>query len=282
TNTKTNNAQITFNQQIISNIPPDQAFRFLGCWFSRTLSHKPTHTIITDEITAALRKLRHAKITDKQAIYIINSVILTRFAYRIQNTSFSSSQLDKITKSYTNLAKHKAGFASTIPSSTLFHNRIYSLKTTQNTQQLQHINNFIKILNHPSFGISALKIQLQQLQNSAATNLSILTYQPTFPTPESKTTTAQIVLELHKAQLTLHNDSNIWPILMNQTGTSINNILYSNSKASVIKRKLNTHHIYFIEQLTNHSHTQFLTWQESHPKKFRTLCDKYIEHQKSM
>ncbi|CAG8834446.1 29124_t:CDS:1, partial [Racocetra persica] len=39
-----------------------------------------------------------------------------------------------------------------------------------------------------------------------ATNLSILTHQPTFPTPESKTTTAQIVLELHKVQLTLHND----------------------------------------------------------------------------
>ncbi|CAG8764285.1 12895_t:CDS:1, partial [Ambispora leptoticha] len=97
-----------------------------------------------------------------------------------------------------------------------------------------------------------------------ATNLSILTHQPTFLTPESKTTTAQIVLELHKVQLTLHNDSNIWPIPMNQTETFINNILYSNLKASVIKGKLNTHHIYFIKQLTNHSHTQLLTWQESH------------------
>ncbi|CAG8652783.1 1410_t:CDS:2, partial [Ambispora leptoticha] len=127
--------------------------------------------------------------------------ILTRFAYQIQNTSFSSSQLDKITKSYSNLIKHKAGFTSIIPSSILFYNRIYSLKTTQNMQQLQHINNFIKILNHPSFGIFVLKIQLQQLQNSAATNLLILTHQPIFSKPENKTTTAQIVLELHKPQL---------------------------------------------------------------------------------
>ncbi|CAG8708083.1 11411_t:CDS:1, partial [Ambispora leptoticha] len=105
---------------------------------------------------------------------------------------------------------------------------------------------------------------LQQLQNSATTNHLILTYQPILSLPENKTTTAQIILELHKVQLTLHNDSNIWPILMNQIGTSINSILYSNPKASVIKGKLNTHHIYFIEQLTNSSHTQLLTWQESH------------------
>ncbi|CAG8770141.1 13642_t:CDS:1, partial [Ambispora leptoticha] len=121
-NTKMNNMQITFNQQTIQNIPPDQAFRFLGCKFFRTFSYKPTHIIITDEITAAIQKLQHAKIIDKQAIYIINSVILTRFAYQIQNTFLSSSQLDKITKSYTNLTKHKVEFASTIPSSTLFYN----------------------------------------------------------------------------------------------------------------------------------------------------------------
>ncbi|CAG8689090.1 2734_t:CDS:1 [Ambispora leptoticha] len=172
--------------------------------------------------------------------------------------------MDKITKFYTNLTKHKAGFASTIPSSTLFYNRIYSLKIMQNTQQLQLINNFSKILNHPSFGTFALKIRLQQLQNSATTNHSILMHQPILPSPENKTTTVQIILKLHKVQLILHNDSNIWPIPMNQIGTSINSILYSNLKASVIKGKLNTHHIYFIEQLTNSSHTQLLTWQESH------------------
>ncbi|CAG8768789.1 13710_t:CDS:1, partial [Ambispora leptoticha] len=49
---------------------------------------------------------------------------------------------------------------------------------------------------------------LQQLQNSATTNLLILTHQSIFLLPENKTTTTQIILELHKVQLTLYNDSN--------------------------------------------------------------------------
>ncbi|CAG8685172.1 8621_t:CDS:1, partial [Ambispora leptoticha] len=45
---------------------------------------------------------------------------------------------------------------------------------------------FSKILNHPSFGTSALKIRLQHLQNFATTNRSILTHKPIFSSPEIK------------------------------------------------------------------------------------------------
>ena len=81
TNSTDQNTYIKYNDTTLYNISPHTAFRFLGCWFSCTESSQPIHQIITDEIEFALNKLNRAHITDKQYIYIVNSVILTRLAY---------------------------------------------------------------------------------------------------------------------------------------------------------------------------------------------------------
>ena len=91
------------------------------------------------DITSNLNKIKFAKITDKQAIYIINNVILTRAAYQMQSTYLSKRSCNSITNIYTNIVKQKARLARSTPNSTLYHPNIYALNTLYNTQQQQQI-----------------------------------------------------------------------------------------------------------------------------------------------
>jgi len=174
------------------------------------------------------------------------------------------SLLSQITKNYTNIAKHKPGLAAIIPNATMYHYRIYGLKVAANIQQQQYISDLIRMIHHPLFHTSPLKICLQQLQTDAATNLSILVSDLVFTSMESKTTTAKVVKTLHAQGLSLHNNNTPWPIPLPKAGTTINPILKDLPTFTNLKRNLSKHGFYFIEQFTNHSHTCLLTWKQTH------------------
>ena len=118
-NTQSNNSSIIFDHVTLQVIPKNQAFHFLGYWYTVKKKYKPTYKIIQQEIITALDKLRTARITEKQAIYIINTVILTRFNYQIQNTFFPKTNTQNITNQYTKIVKHKANLSSTFSNSTI-------------------------------------------------------------------------------------------------------------------------------------------------------------------
>ena len=121
-----------------------------------------------------------AKITAKQAIYIINSVIITCLAYRIQSIYLLPSKLKQLDSQLTAIVRHKAQLARGVPTSTLHHPHIYGLKKISQVQTAQHISTLTKLLNLLDFDQQILKIRLQQLQIIANTNESILTQQPVF------------------------------------------------------------------------------------------------------
>src|SRR6185437_7959 len=72
TNLPDQNAHISFWNTPIYNIDKTKAFRFLGCRFTRTPKHHLIHKM--REALADIQKIQHAKITEKQIIYIINAV----------------------------------------------------------------------------------------------------------------------------------------------------------------------------------------------------------------
>ena len=82
-NSTNTNLEIEYNSITIKAIQPKEAFRFLGCWYTTDKKQKTVHKIIKEEANNATRRIKHANITEKQAIYIINTVILTRIAYRV-------------------------------------------------------------------------------------------------------------------------------------------------------------------------------------------------------
>src|SRR5437868_1966072 len=153
-----------------------QAFRFLGCWFIIHPKKTAVYKIITDEIAEAIKCLRKAKITEKQAAYIINHVILTRVEYRIQSAILSEATADKYTRKYISIVKQKAGLAKSVPNSTVLHYNIYSFRSIQNIQTQYHVALLVKQLNRTDFNSSSLALRLQQIQNAAATNRSILAH----------------------------------------------------------------------------------------------------------
>ena len=149
---------------------------------------------IQEEAEGAIKRLKRAKITEKQTVYIVNMVILARIAYRVQNMMIPLAIADKITRQYMTVTKNKAELAITVPNSTINHYMIYGLKTVQEKQALQHIATMFKQLNHKGFAKSTLMIRLQQMQNSANTNKSVLKHKDyVLESKEERTTTAKML-----------------------------------------------------------------------------------------
>src|SRR5690242_9901946 len=217
---------ISFNNTNIHPIPPKHCFRFLGCYYNIHTHKTTTQQNITKEIEEALKLLQKSTITEKQAIYIINTVILTRFEYRTQNFIYTQPQCDKLTNKYTSIAKHKAGMSKAIPNSTLYNHRIYALRTLWNIQCQHHISKITQQINDPDLCNSSLYIHIQQLQNAANTNTSILV-DPLYilPTSEHNTTTAKRIQILHDNNFTIINNISNWPKPLPNKGNSINKIL---------------------------------------------------------
>ena len=78
---------ITFNEENIVAINRSKPFKYLGAWFSLTSNPIYTQKIIISEAYTCITKLQKSHITEKQAIYIINNVIMPRVSYRL-NSSF--------------------------------------------------------------------------------------------------------------------------------------------------------------------------------------------------
>ena len=76
TNTISEDKMITFNGEILRAIDNSQLFKYLGAWFSVTGKPMTTQKIILTEALSCATKLQKSFITEKQAIYIINNVII--------------------------------------------------------------------------------------------------------------------------------------------------------------------------------------------------------------
>jgi len=218
---------VTYNNEQIMAIGPKEIFRVLGCWFTPSKSHKKIHKQIIKEAYGALNCMRYAKITEKQCIYIVNSVVLSRVAYRIQNTKLPNGQCEELTNRYTYLAKNKAQISKSVPNSAFWHNRIYGLKKVVDIQLQQHASIIIRLLNHPDFSKSAFKIILQQLQNKADNGISILRYNPgVYAKDYDKCRLAEILRSCHECGITFSgNVQTEWPRVQSLQGDSINEII---------------------------------------------------------
>src|SRR5437868_2334309 len=80
----------------------------------------------------------------------------------------------KITNKYTNIAKHKARLASSVSNSTLYYYRLYSLRTVEDLQAQQNISLLYNLVNSSNEFNTIFKSKIQQWQEAAATNISIL------------------------------------------------------------------------------------------------------------
>ena len=204
-------------------------------------------------------------------LYIVNSVVLSRVAYRIQNTKLTNGQCEELTNRYTYLAKNKAQISKSVPNSAFWHNRIYGLKKVVDIQLQQHASIIIRLLNHPDFSKSAFKIILQQLQNKADNGISILRCNPgVYAKDYDKCRLAEILRSCHECGITFSgNVQTEWPRVQSLQGDSINEIITGMSQAAKVKQKMMQLGINTIQQVLNGDGTEGLEWNKiaQHTKK---------------
>ena len=129
TNTSPSNyTPILYNNHSLLFHSHKQPFKFLGCWF--TLDNKQTKQIqlIISESSQLIKIAETKHITDIQAYYIINTVIIPTIEYCFYNIVLSQNTCNKILTQHIGLVKHKAKLSRTIPTSTLLHPQIYNIK----------------------------------------------------------------------------------------------------------------------------------------------------------
>src|SRR5690242_524313 len=78
TNSTSPDKSIIFDNEKLTAITNGTPFKYLGAWFSTNEKPTPVQKEIIAEAIINLKKLQFVHITEKQAIYIINSVITPR------------------------------------------------------------------------------------------------------------------------------------------------------------------------------------------------------------
>ena len=81
TNSLSEEKTITFNNENINAINKSKPFKYLGAWFSFTSNPTNNQKTIISEANSCITKLQKSYITEKQAIYIINNIIIPRISY---------------------------------------------------------------------------------------------------------------------------------------------------------------------------------------------------------
>jgi ribonuclease HI len=260
-----NNSQrttIRYMDSQISTQPINTAFKFLGCWFTSNCNYKLQTKLITEEINNLTNTLKNKKVTDKQAIYIINTVIIPTFEYRINNIVISQSICNKLLSQYLTVAKHKAGLSKSTPNSTLLNHNIYGVKNVWDIQLQHHITNLLIRINNQQLLGSSTQIRLQQLQNNLWSPTNILQHQhPLIDGKNRHTTTFKIIQLLQNLNMTIQIDNNIQNIqTLTYPHTSIESILDKHPQYLSFKQQLRTKHIMYLEQLTSSDNTILLDW----------------------
>jgi len=135
---------ITFSNVTLRSILINQPFKYLGCWFS--LNNKQTQQIkiIQEETFQLINIANTKKITDKQIIYIINSVIIPTLEYRIHNIILPQTICKGILAKCLTVAKHKSNLSRSIPNSTMLNPYLYNVHNIWDIQLQHHITNFLQ------------------------------------------------------------------------------------------------------------------------------------------
>src|SRR5260364_29498 len=144
----TNYNPIIYNNQTLPLWPADQPFKFLGCQFTLNNKQIKQTQLIIAESSQLINIAKTKRITDTQARYIINTIIIPTIEYRLQNIVVSRSVCNKILTQHIGLIKHKAKLSRTISTSTLIHPQLYNIKNIWDIQLQHHMLNTLMTITY--------------------------------------------------------------------------------------------------------------------------------------
>ncbi|CAB4442142.1 unnamed protein product [Rhizophagus irregularis] len=131
------------NQQItIKPVHPSQSIRILGVWFNMNCSRRFIIDQIREEVHKLALCMKYKHLTDKQILYIYNSLIIPRVEYRSQITVLNKSESNSIIAPFRKIFKNKLHLALSIPNAILNNNFIYNFRDLYELQLQSKISNY--------------------------------------------------------------------------------------------------------------------------------------------
>jgi len=122
-----NNTQLSQIYRI-KTILPSQSTRVLGVWFNSQCNKSFVINQVRSEIRTDTRIMKHKILTDKQLLYIYNTVIIPKLEYRTQLSCLTKNDCFNLQFPYRTLFKHKLKLSKTCPNSILFNRLLYNFR----------------------------------------------------------------------------------------------------------------------------------------------------------
>src|SRR5437016_314794 len=101
----------------ITPIPYNDSFRFLGVWFTLSLSPSHVKKQCLTEYRLFAAKIKHKRLTSDQLTYLHNMVLLPKVCYRLKTTTLSESECTRIMGPFKKTFKNSLNLTVMLPDS---------------------------------------------------------------------------------------------------------------------------------------------------------------------
>jgi len=109
--------------------------------------------------------MKHKILTDKQLLYIYNTVIIPKLEYRTQLSCLTKNDCFNLQSPYRTLFKHKLKLSKTCPNSILFNRLLYNFRDLYDVTLQSKISQlYIQINDRNLLGLTT-QIRLKQIQD---------------------------------------------------------------------------------------------------------------------
>src|SRR5437763_6558136 len=209
----------------------------------------PQTNLIVQESNNLINILKTKQITDKQAAYIINTVIIPTLEYRIHNIVLSKTTCDQILSTHLTTAKHKSNLSRSIPNSVMLNHNIYGIKNIWDIQLQHHISKFLLRLNNSNLLGTITKIRIQQLQNNLWFTTNILQHSNPIIDGKNKYSTNFKIIQLLQ-HLNMQIDayySIIWLHTIIYTAYLLEKLLNKYNSYNIFKKQLKIKNILYLD-----------------------------------
>ena len=144
-------------------IPKSEGTRYLVCHFSADGSLVTQRQLIDELVTVFVNQLIPKQVTDFQAVYLINHVLVPSILARCIILVPSYQECLRWTQQYLSLVKWKSGLPRDTPNIMLFHPCLYKLTDLYDAVSEMHISELWLQLNSPESSLAGKLSRLQLL-----------------------------------------------------------------------------------------------------------------------
>src|SRR5271170_537265 len=253
---------IILKEQLVKGSPPDTPVRILGIWHTSKGNKKFQIELIKQKVTRTKNLITYKRITDKQAKYIINHVLMPSIEYLFNDLVLPKDTCNSIMSKITTSFKHKIGLASTAPNNMIFNKLEYGFHHIFERQVLLHASNWPLRINSTSLAGEIARHKLQALQNIAWTPINILEDFQKITKRQHQNLTHDILWLLRQQGISFSSrNTNDTPTCIHKIDTTIQHIM-GDTFFSKFRQHLHHHNLLFIEQLLNENQTKLLAWNQ--------------------